>query len=139
MNKRKSRDAIARTYMDGRNAEVGRQFVEISRAEFPPGSTAIASWRNSQFIVTLYNDKGFARLSVNRSTVRQKGFDPNGQPVWDDGITWDELNAIKSAVGFADRWMVEVYPPAAHLVNVANMRHLWLLEEEPEFGWRNRL
>lgn len=30
----------------------------------------------------------------------------------------------------------EVFPAESDVVNVANMRHLWLLREPPPFGWR---
>jgi hypothetical protein len=29
-----------------------------------------------------------------------------------------------------------VYPPVDEIVNVANMRHLWLLDEAPPYAWR---
>jgi hypothetical protein len=53
---------------------------------------------------------------------------------WKDGILWDELMEVKTAVGFGERWAVEVFPPDAHLVNVANMRHLWITHRPP-FAW----
>jgi hypothetical protein len=31
---------------------------------------------------------------------------------------------------------VEVYPPAGDVVNVANMRHLWVLRDRLPFAWR---
>ncbi len=42
-----------------------------------------------------------------------------------DGITWDELQAMKDEFLGADCRTVEIYPPAGELVNEANMRHLW--------------
>jgi hypothetical protein len=33
--------------------------------------------------------------------------------------------------------MVEVYPPDEAVVNVANIRHLWLLAEAPAYAWNN--
>lgn len=44
-----------------------------------------------------------------------------------DGITWDDLQWLKAAVGFGDREAVEVFPRDCDVVNVANMRHLWVL------------
>jgi hypothetical protein len=35
------------------------------------------------------------------------------------------------AVVYPDRWAIELYPPAAELVNDAHVYHLWLLPE----GW----
>lgn len=31
---------------------------------------------------------------------------------------------------------VEIYPAERDIVNVANMRHLWVLPERLPFGWR---
>lgn len=53
-----------------------------------------------------------------------------------DGISWDALQEIKGAVGYADRDAVEIYPRDADVVNVANMRHLWITPEPIAFAWR---
>ncbi len=70
------------------------------------------------------------RISVSRASVR-------GDGKWDEDLTWDEMQAIKSEIGLAPAWAMEIYPAAARVVNVANMRHLWVLPEgvEPTFGW----
>lgn len=44
-----------------------------------------------------------------------------------DGVSWDALQWVKGAVGYADCEAVELYPPDDRIVNVANMRHLWVL------------
>lgn len=85
-------------------------------------------WRSRDFFVQVFNEGGVVRLTVNRT------YAPNGID-WADGITWDELQRIKAEVGRNDRWAVEVYPPDEHVVNDANMRHLWLLDTAPTFGW----
>jgi hypothetical protein len=51
-------------------------------------------------------------------------------------MTFDELQAIKSAVGYGDSCAVEIYPEDSDLVNDANMRHLWVLQERPAFAWK---
>ena len=48
-----------------------------------------------------------------------------------DGLTWDVLQWVKAEVGYSAREALELYPRDDMLVNVANMRHLWLLPEEP--------
>lgn len=53
----------------------------------------------------------------------------------EDRISWDELQHIKSVIGFPDRMAVEIYPKDADIVNVANMRHLWVLDEPLPIGW----
>lgn len=85
-------------------------------------------WRSRDFLVQLFDDSGTTRVTVNRT------FMPNGID-WADGISWDDLQEIKSQIGRGDAWAVELYPAEAHVVRDANMRHLWLLEEPPPFGW----
>lgn len=52
-----------------------------------------------------------------------------------DGITWDELQALKRQCGFGDRFAVEVYPADLDVVNVGNLRHLWVLQGALPFAW----
>ena len=58
----------------------------------------------------------------------------NGQG-WGANLTWDEMQRLKSECGRSNRWAVEVFPPSDEVVNVANMRHLWLLPGIPPYGW----
>jgi len=85
-------------------------------------------WRSRDFLVQLFDEHGTTRVTVNR-THKPNGID------WADGITWDELQEIKRQIGRADAWAVELYPADDHVVLDANMRHLWLLDEAPTFGW----
>jgi hypothetical protein len=55
---------------------------------------------------------------------------------WADNITWDELQALKTQCGYGGHDAVEVYPPTRDVVNVANIRHLWVLAEKLPFAWR---
>lgn len=89
----------------------------------------IAVFRSRDFIVQTFDEGvGITRLSIARTTMR-----PDGR--WDDGITWDELQGIKRQIGFGDCQAVEIFPRDRDLVNVANMRHLWVLREPLDFGW----
>lgn len=54
---------------------------------------------------------------------------------WADGLTWDELQAIKRDVGFGDWYGFEIYPPDQQVVNAANIRHLWISPEPFGIGW----
>lgn len=85
-------------------------------------------WRSRDFLVQLYVDGEWTRISVNRTHM------PNGQD-YADGITWDDLQRLKAEIGRGDQWAVEVFPADAEVVNDANMRHLWLLAEPPPFAW----
>lgn len=86
-------------------------------------------WQSRDFLAIHYRDDRGERLSVNRTAFdRQTGS-------WRDGIPWDDLQRIKHQCGLGDRWAVELYPPDRDIVNVAAMRHLWLLTEQPAYGW----
>ena len=110
-------------------------FVELSREEiedksFPP----LRTWRNKRYLVSLYadNSNGYLRLSIQRTTINDDGS-------YEDGISWDKIQEIKGLVGFGDWWGVEVFPADGHLVNVSNIRHVWLFKERPPFAWGERV
>lgn len=93
----------------------------------------VAAWRDLDYMAQLYEaSNGAQRLSVNR--VSREGVHAVAR--WRDGITWDELMAVKSGCGFGGHWAVEIFPPDQQVVDVANMRHLWLLPEAPAFAWK---
>lgn len=128
MKDRKMRKAFERECL-----AYGRDFVEVTGSApiaFSGRSTFHRAWRNRYFLAQLYCEQtGYLRLTVQRCEITARG-------AWADGITWDELMAVKKAVGLDDRWAVEVYPPSGAVVNVANMRHLFLLSEPPAYAWR---
>jgi hypothetical protein len=96
-------------------------------------------WRSTNYLVQLYEEprpgmfvpqfRGLIRMSVNRAQMLTTGR-------WKDGLTWDELQAIKSEVGFGDWYGVEVYPRDADVINDANIRHIWLMPLPMLIGWR---
>mgnify|MGYP000184382511 CR=1 FL=1 len=88
-------------------------------------------WRSRHFLVQEYSEARpvNVRLSVSRTTL-------DGDR-WKEGIGWDELMHIKAAVGYAGFDAVEVFPAERDVVNVANMRHLWVLAEPLPFAWRS--
>ncbi len=88
------------------------------------------TWRNHQWLVVRYSCPSptvECRLTVNKRELK-----PNGD--WMDGITWDDLQWTKNQCGFGNRTAIEVYPPDANVVNIANMRHLWILNEHLPFS-----
>lgn len=88
-----------------------------------------AVWRSRFFLVQGYQEaNGVIRLSVARTSLL-----PDGR--WDDGLTWDELQEIKRQVGMADGFAVEIYPSDKNIINVANLRHLWILPQALDFAW----
>jgi hypothetical protein len=47
-----------------------------------------------------------------------------------DGITWDELQAVKDEYLGPDAQAVEIYPAQHRLVDEVNMRHLWEVPDD---------
>lgn len=91
----------------------------------------IAVFRSCNFLVQIYKEMhGVLRLSVTRSVLLRDGS-------FKDGITWDEMQEIKSQCGYGDKFAVEVYPADDEVVNVANMRHIFILKEAPAVAWRH--
>jgi hypothetical protein len=99
----------------------------------PEAERPQAVWRSRHYLAVVYpvpalNGVEVRRLSVNRVTIR-----PDGH--WDEGIRWDDLQRLKRETGHGDWYGVEIYPRDRDIVNVANMRHLWLLAEPLALGW----
>lgn len=91
-------------------------------------ATPIECWRSKFFFVQISDiGEGLERMSVNRTVV-----DITNRR-WRDGITWDELQEIKRQVGRGEFDAVEVFPAEKNLVNVANIRHLWIFKNETDF------
>ena len=97
-----------------------------------PEAEPVRLWRSRDDQAMLYIDKdsGMKRLAITRVQVDKY----TGE--YREGIGWDALQRIKNETMGEDAWAVEVYPPEEYVQNVANMRHLWILDEEPRFGWK---
>ena len=126
-NRQKILDQVNKQYTD--------QFVIIPPEDCPPQlpnekSIRLRVYRNNKFLVQIFNDNNRARISINRTIIKSNGH-------WADDITWDELQMIKSQIGFGDVMAVEIYPKDKDVVNVANMRHLWIIDDKTELGWRS--
>lgn len=123
-----------RRQLERDNAKQPAALVEVPRSDWPlqipPG--LMRAWRSRDFLVQLYRspEPAIWRLSVNRTSI-------SGER-WRDGISWDELQRLKAEAGFSHTWAVEVYPSAESVVNVGNLRHLWLLPEPPPYAWGAR-
>lgn len=100
-------------------------------ADLAGGAQPERVWRSRHHLVMLYpkHESGAQRLSVLRTSI-----DDDGR--WRDGITWDDLQRLKREAGFGDAVAVEIYPPDDDIIDVANLRHLWLLPGAPSFMWR---
>lgn len=119
------------------NARLPLRLTEIPRDQWPVASRDSALqrvYRSRNFLVQIFDAEppAIARLSINRTTVDAA----SGR--WQEGISWDELQAIKNELGYQRHTAVEIYPPAADVVNVANIRHLFVLDAPFPFQWTAR-
>lgn len=95
-----------------------------------PGNKPYAVWRSRNFLVQEFIESdAIRRLSVARSEIDVK----TGR--WKDGITWEELQEIKRQTGYGNHMAIEIFPADRNVVNVANMRHLWVLSTPLPIGW----
>lgn len=108
--------------------------TRLDSDEYPDAYKApgiIHAWASKKYFVQVFHEcEGVTRLSVNRIA-----YDGSS---WEAEITWDEMQAIKNAVSGYNSYAVEIYPKQDDVVNVSNMRHLWVLRDVLPFGWRNQ-
>ena len=93
-------------------------------------SNLLTVYRSRDFLCQVFNEGRHGvvvRLSVCRTAIKGDR--------WQDGIAWEELQRIKGECGYGNHDAVEVYPAEADTVNVANMRHLWVMAEPLRFKW----
>jgi hypothetical protein len=77
-----------------------------------------------KYMAQLFQEpNGMIRLQVSRLDRKQ-------------GISWDDLQAVKDALGYGDYDAVEVYPRTQDVVNLGNFRHLWIMKKHLDFVWR---
>lgn len=119
-----------RRLLEKQNSKLPEYLVLVPRAEWPyERENLIEVWRSKHFLVQVLREHdGMERMSICRTSH-------NGER-WDDQITWDELMKCKRQCKRGDRDALEVYPADKDIVNVANMRHLWLPAEPVAFAWR---
>lgn len=113
--------------------------VDVPREAWPDpasnpyqtGSICERVMRSRKFLVVQWLEtNGARRLSVMRTEYGR-----NGQPL--DGITWDDLQRLKREAGYGGACAIDIFPPDSDLVNVANMRHLFIVNAPPCM-WRKR-
>lgn len=122
----------AEKYLQKENQKFPEFLVPIPKEEWPVVISGLWQvWRSRSFLVQLYASAygGVIRMSVNRTSLTKGGH-------WPDQITWEQLQKLKRECGYADFDAVEVYPSDRDVVNVTNMRHLWILEQPLAFAWR---
>jgi hypothetical protein len=99
----------------------------------PDDVTMLAVWRSRAYLVQMFSAPPLGAVTVRRLSVNRVTLGSDGR--WDQNIPWDDLQRLKHQTGHGDWYAVEVYPPDRHVINVANMRHLWLLAEPLAIGW----
>lgn len=95
--------------------------------KYPPSKVL----RSREFLVQIFEET-VTRISINRTELDNDGN-------WKDGITWDEMQSVKDGCGYSDFDAVEAHPRKEDVVNVANMRHLWIVPPDyAKFFWRKK-
>lgn len=118
-------------YLKAENRKWGMAMAPVPESMWPlnPRIKPIAIFRSSSFLAQVFAPLNAGqRISVLRTSITREG-DHRAD------ISWEELMAVKSECGFSACWAVEIYPPNSKVVNVANMRHLWITEAPP-FAWK---
>jgi hypothetical protein len=130
---REQRRAAAK-YLQEQARRYPPHLVEVPRDEWPnsgpPGLLTL--YRSRDYLVQVFNeghDRVLVRLTVNRAAVTPRGG-------WQQDIPWEDLQRLKREAGYGHCDAVEVFPPDEDVVNVANMRHLWVLVDSLPFAWR---
>jgi len=90
----------------------------------------IRTWRSRRFAAVLY-DEGIRK--PNRLSIHRAAFGDDGRFV--GGITWDELMQVKRECGFDKGDALELFPADRTVIDVANMRHLWILQVRSRLNW----
>lgn len=98
-------------------------------AKHPP----MRVWESRVFLVQLFHESPFMSVDMRRLTVSRITLQTDGH--WHADIPWEALQKVKREVGFGDWYGLELYPRDCDVVNVANMRHLWLLAKPLAIGW----
>ncbi len=130
----------ANEYLHAENKKWDKTLQKIPSKDLPisPGKQhekkIIGAFRSQDYIVQMFDEShkipGMLRLSVNRTILQKR----TGH--WAEDITWEQLQEIKDELGYEDRDAVEVYPRKEDVVNVAPIRHLWIMPELLSWAWR---
>lgn len=123
-----------RRQLERDNAKRSVALARVPRHEWPESMAArpelVEVWRSRDFLVQVFAEAApvLVRLTVNSTHVAGAR--------WADGISWDQLQRIKAECGYGLHDAVEVFPCDLDVVNVANMRHLWVMRVGLSFKWR---
>jgi hypothetical protein len=126
----------AETYLQQENAKWPEALKPWPREKWPSAGApgVLAVYRSKGFLVQVFYEPApvVVRLSILRTAIKTNG-------EWQENITWEELQRLKREAGYGNCDAVEVYPDDRDVVNVANMRHLWILQPDSlPFAWRKK-
>lgn len=130
---RQQRNA-AEAHLRETNKRYPTQLIPLPKDRWPkPDIVKLPSevWRSTDYLVCIYPEADdVERISVCRTALNAAG------DRWEDNISWDDLQRLKYECGRGPKTAVEIYPPQKSVVNVANMRHLWVLPYRMAFEWK---
>ena len=112
-----------------------RHLIPVPTTEWPERLRSEADrlnvWRSRDYLVQVFREPApcCARLSILRTSIDSAGD-------WHQDIPWEDLQRLKSECGFGHLDAVEVYPNDKDVVNVANIRHLFVMADRLEFAWK---
>lgn len=127
-----------RKLMNASNKQYGPILVELKKEDWPkdldsiPGSPLVEMWRSNRYAVRVYDENNCKRISVNRTTFNNDGS-------YKANISWDELQNIKTHIGFGDKDAIEIYPNDKDVVNNSNVRHIWIMPSPLGCVWRQKV
>lgn len=113
------------------NAKQPEALQDIPREQWPnPSAPQLRVLRSREFLVQEFSAQAPATVRLSICRTRLAG------DRWQGDITWDELQRLKAECGYSDSDAVEIFPSDRDVVNVANMRHLWVMAEPFACTWR---
>lgn len=128
----------ARAYLAQENMKWPEQLRAVRTEDWPSQhldarEKIVGVFRSRTHLVQVYQAAAPAlvRLSIQRCALNDAGG-------WVDGIGWETLQRLKSEAGYGAHDAVEVYPTDSDVVNVANIRHLFVMREQLPFTWRKK-
>ena len=133
-SQRRAAAAYARKAVAMRPVQLTELSQERIREAYPNQSHMPTHvWESRKYLVHLFDEECFQGIDTRRMTVSRVTLNSDGH--WEENLQWEELQDVKREIGFGDWYGVEIYPRDRDVVNVANMRHIWLLAAPLSIGW----
>jgi hypothetical protein len=134
-NERRAMRKIALAEAEKRPVKLTEMLPRESWLDRYPGNhPPLRVWQSRNYLVQLFDEAPLTpKVDVFRLTVCRVTLGDDGH--WDENLSWDELQEIKREVGYGEWYGVEIYPRDSDVVNVANMRHLWVVSSPLGIGW----